>query len=295
MSDNSSEINQKQIGDYLLLELVGSGNFANCYTAMHIPTKERVAIKIIDIQKLNSDEISKARLFSEIAILKKIRHKNIIKLYEEIETPEFLYLVMEYCDSGELFDYIVTKEQLNEKQACVFYQDIIDALSYLHSQNISHRDVKPENILLDKTPKRINCKLIDFGLSKIYEKNQLLETPCGTTYYSPPEVLRNEPYNGLLADVWSTGVLLFSMVCGFLPFNEDDEDENIKKIIAGDYYLPEEDISPELADLIVHLLDIDSSTRYTFEQIREHPWFKIVSKKDQLIQIQEDIYLWYPS
>ena len=191
-----------------------------------------------------------------------------------METPETIYLVMEYCNTGELFDYIVSKDQLSEKQACMFYQDIIDALTYLHSQQIVHRDIKPENILLDTINRKINCKIIDFGISKIYEKNKLLETPCGTASYAPPEMHRNDPYDGIHSDVWSSGVLLFSMVCGFLPFNEEDEEENIRNILKGNYYIPEDDLSPELTDLLKHLMDINPKTRYNLEQIKENSGVK---------------------
>ena len=277
MSSDSSPIQERQVGDYLIQDILGDGGFAKVYLGMHIPTKERVAIKIIDKEELFSEEINKKRLFLEISILKKVRHKNIIKLYEIMETPATLYLVMEYCNNGELFDYIVSKDKLNEKQACVFYQEIIDALSYLHSINIVHRDVKPENILLNTINRKINCKLIDFGISRTFEKNELIETPCGTASYAPPEMHNGERYNPILSDVWSSGVLLYSMVCGFLPFNEEDEYINIKNIIQGNYEFPEDEgLSSEVIDLIRHLLDINTSTRYNLEQIRQHPWFNLI-------------------
>ena len=277
MSSDSSPIQERQVGDYLIQDILGDGGFAKVYLGMHIPTKERVAIKIIDKEELFSEEINKKRLFLEISILKKVRHKNIIKLYEIMETPATLYLVMEYCNNGELFDYIVSKDKLNEKQACVFYQEIIDALSYLHSINIVHRDVKPENILLNTINRKINCKLIDFGISRTFEKNELIETPCGTASYAPPEMHNGERYNPILSDVWSSGVLLYSMVCGFLPFNEEDEYVNIKNIIQGNYEFPEDEgLSSEVIDLIRHLLDINTSTRYNLEQIRQHPWFNLI-------------------
>jgi len=276
MSLESSPLKEKQIGDYLIQELIGTGGFAKVYVGMHIPSKERVAIKIIDKEVLFIEEINKKRLLLEISILKKVRHKNVIKLYEIMETPQAIYLVMEYCNTGELFDYIVSKEQLTEKQACIFYQEIIDALTYLHSQQIVHRDIKPENILLDTIERKIDCKIIDFGISRCYEKNRFIETPCGTASYAPPEMHRGEPYDGILSDVWSSGVLLFSMVCGYLPFNEEDEYENIRNIIKGNYYIPEDELSPELCDLLKHLLDINPRTRYNLDQIKEHPWFNIV-------------------
>ena len=277
MSGDSSPIKDRQIGDYLIKgESIGTGGFAKVFVGMHIPTKERVAIKIIDKEELFSEEINKKRLLLEISILKKVRHKNIIKLYEIMETPETLYLVMEYCNTGELFDYIVSKDKLREKTACKFFQEIIDALSYLHSQCIIHRDIKPENILLSKINRNINCKLIDFGISRTYEKDKLVNTPCGTASYAPPEMHNGVPYNPILTDVWSAGVLLFSMVCGYLPFSEEDDYENIRNILKGNYEIPEDELSPELVDLIKHLLDINPNTRYNLEQIKQHPWYNII-------------------
>ena len=143
MSSESSSIKERQIGEYLIKDLIGAGGFAKVYRGIHIPTKETVAIKIIDKEEIFEEEINRKRLISEISLLKKVRHKNIIKLYEIMETPETIYLVMEYCNNGELFDYIVKKTNLDEKQACAFFQEIIDALSYLHSIKIVHRDIKP--------------------------------------------------------------------------------------------------------------------------------------------------------
>ena len=272
----SSDNNTKQVGDYLLNDEIGSGGFPKVVLGTHIPTGEKVAIKIMDKEQILSDELNRERVLSEIAILKIVRHNNIIKLYEVMETPKNIYLVMEYCDGGELFDYIVSKQHLSEKQACVFFQEIIDALTYLHSQNIVHRDVKPENILLESFGKKMTCKLIDFGISRTYTLDKLISTPCGTASYAPPEMHRGEEYYGLLSDVWSAGVLLYAMVFGYLPFCEEDEDTNIDNIIKGNYEIPEE-ASPDLTDFLKHILDIDPLTRYDLEQIKQHPWYNIVS------------------
>ena len=272
---------QNQIGDYLLNEEIGSGGFAKVVLGTHIPTGEKVAIKIMDKEQILSDELNKERVLSEISILKIVRHNNIIKLYEVMETPQKIYLVMEYCDGGELFDYIVSKQHLSENQACHFFQEIIDALTYLHSQNIVHRDVKPENILLESFGKSMTCKLIDFGISRTYTLDKLIGTPCGTASYAPPEMHRGEEYYGLLSDIWSAGVLLYAMVFGYLPFCEEDEDTNIENIIKGNYEIPEE-ASPLLSDFLTHILDIDPLTRYDLEQIKKHPWYNIVSPKKAL-------------
>ena len=271
-----SNENNKQVGDYLLNEEIGSGGFAKVVLGIHIPTGEKVAIKIMDKQQILSDELNKERVLSEIAILKIVRHNNIIKLYEVMETPQKIYLVMEYCDGGELFDYIVSKQHLSEKQACTFFQEIIDALTYLHSQNIVHRDVKPENILLETLGDSRTCKLIDFGISRTYTLDKLITTPCGTASYAPPEMHRGEEYYGLLSDVWSAGVLLYAMVFGYLPFCEEDEDANIDNIIKGNYEIPDE-ASPELKDFLKHVLDIDPLRRYDLEQIKKHVWYNKVT------------------
>ena len=274
MSDDE-DIKDKQVGDYILNDELGSGGFGKVVLGTHIPTGEKVAIKIMDKEQILSDELNKERVLNEISILKIVRHNNIIKLYEVMETPQKIYLVMEYCDNGEMFDYIVSKQHLTEEQSCVFFQEIIDALTYLHSQNIVHRDVKPENILLQTFGNTLTCKLIDFGISRTYTLDKLISTPCGTASYAPPEMHKGEEYYGLLSDVWSAGVLLYAMAFGYLPFCEEDEDVNIDNIIKGNYEIPEE-ASPDLEDLIKHIMDIDPLTRYDIEQIKKHPWYNLV-------------------
>ena len=275
MSTEAFSEKENPIGDYLLNEELGSGGFAKVVQGIHIPTGEKVAVKIMDKAQIFSEPLNLNRIRREIAILKIVRHKNIIKLYELMETPHKIYLVMEYCNGGELFDYIVSKQHLTERQACRFFQEIIDSLEYLHSLNIVHRDIKPENLLLDTTGHHISLKLIDFGISNCYNPDKLLNTPCGTASYAPPEMHKGEEYYGLLSDVWSAGVVLYAMVFGYLPFCEEDEDTNINNIIEGNYEIPEE-ASPELADLLSHLLDINPLTRYDLEQIKQHRWFNLV-------------------
>ncbi len=274
MSAETYSEKENPIGDYLLNEELGSGGFAKVVQGIHIPTGEKVAVKIMDKAQIFAEPLNLNRIRREIAILKIVRHKNIIKLYELMETPHKIYLVMEYCNGGELFDYIVSKQHLTERQACRFFQEIIDSLEYLHSLNIVHRDIKPENLLLDTTGQHKSLKLIDFGISNCYNPDKLLNTPCGTASYAPPEMHKGEEYYGLLSDVWSAGVVLYAMVFGYLPFCEDDEDTNISNIISGNYEIPEE-ASPELADLLIHLLDINPLTRYDLEQIKRHPWFNM--------------------
>ena len=276
-NQNNIDLNiDKQISDYILIDEIGCGGFAKVVKGIHIPTGEKVAIKVMDKIQLFTDPLNLRRVKSEISILKIVRHKNIIKLYEVIETPKKIYLIMEYCEGGELFDYIVKKQHLTERQACVFFQEIIDSLEYLHSLNIVHRDIKPENLLLDKINKKLSLKLIDFGISNTYSMQSLSITPCGTASYAPPEMHKGEKYYGLLTDIWSAGVVLYAMVFGYLPFCDDDEETNITNIIDGNYEIPSS-ASPELYDLLLHLLDINPITRYDLDQIKIHPWYNLIS------------------
>jgi len=179
---------------------------------------------------------------------------------------------MEYAEGKELFDYIVLKKRLSEMEACKLYQEIIDGIEYLHIQNIVHRDLKPENLLLDH---KKSIKISDFGLSTIYSNDKLLKTPCGTPSYAPPEMLKGQKYHGLLSDIWSSGVILFAMVCGYLPFSESKEEMVIRKIVQGNYEIPDH-VSPLLKDFMKNVLKQDPLERYDLEQIKEHPWFNIM-------------------
>ena len=196
--------NPKKKGPYILGQTLGEGAFAKVKVATQIHTHEKTAIKILDKSRLLEDERDVQRLKKEINILKKLHHKNIIQLYEIMESKTSLYIVMEYCEKGELFDYIVNNGKLNEKEACRLFQQIINGVEYLHEQNIIHRDLKPENILLDYNT---NIKISDFGLSTFYNKNIYLQTPCGTPSYAPPEMLNGNEYNGTSSDIWSCCII----------------------------------------------------------------------------------------
>ena len=268
---------EKTIGDYIIQNELGCGGFAKVYQGIHIPTGEKVAIKIMDKSQLMEDPLNFQRVENEISILKKVHHKNIIKLYELMESPQKIYLVMEFCEGGELFDYIVNHKKLSEKQACKFFQEIINSLEYLHSQSIVHRDIKPENMLLYNINEKnkIEIKLIDFGISRNYPRNKLLNSPCGTTAYAPPEMHKREEYYGLLTDIWSAGVVLYSMIYGYLPFSDDDSEENIQNIINGNYEL-DSCASENVRNLIKNCLNVDPLKRYDLNQIRSHQWFNLV-------------------
>lgn len=278
---------EKQVGDYILNEAIVEGSNSQVFQATHIPTGEKVAIKILNKIKMNSQPELKKKSEREMSILKKMFHKNIIKLFEIMETSQRLYIVTEFCEGGDLYNYISTRGHLSERQSCKFFHEIIEALSYLHSQQIAHRDIKPENFLLDTSGKSISLKLIDFGISSNYKGN-LLETSCGTSAFAAPEMYVGGKYNPLFCDVWSSGIVLYAMMFGYLPFGDENEINNIKNIVSGDYEIPEE-ASDDLRDLLTHIIEVEPNKRYNLEQIKNHKWYNSV-KVDSLPGLNVDKY-----
>jgi len=211
----------KMIGDYILKDTIGKGTFSTVKLGEHIKTKEKVAIKILNKEKIKENDDLK-RVKREIKILSMMDHPNIIKTYKITENTRNYYIIMEYCNGGELFNYIVDKGKLEENEASMFFYQLINALDYIHSLGIAHRDLKPENLLLLDNKL---IKIIDFGLSNFFSEKKLLETPCGSPSYAPPEIIKGEKYNGFYIDIWASGIILFAMLCGYLPFDDDEEDE----------------------------------------------------------------------
>ena len=285
--------------DNLLMELlskinfkldkkIGEGRFSIVKLGIHSLTKEPVAIKILDKTKIATLE-DKERINREIKIMKKINHFNITKLYSVIETKYIIYLVQEYVQGKELNDYLYTKGKLSEIEACKFFHQIISGLSYLHHCGIVHRDFKPENILLTNDDKIL--KIIDFGLGNTYEKGQLLKTGCGSPCYIPPEMIKEMGYNGEETDIWSAGIILYLMLCGTLPFYEEDNQLLYQKIIKGEYTIPKY-LSEEAKDIIKQILEVDPKKRINFEKIKKHPWFNIINTKYMMfkgIDVDSDI------
>ena len=259
----------KQIGNYKIGAELGSGAFGKVVIGKSILTNQTVAIKILDKFILSQTPEDYELVHQELSILKIVKHKYIAQLYEILETSQFIFIVIEYCEGKDLMDYILTKSKLSEKESLKFFQQLINTLLYLHSQNIAHRDIKIDNMLLDKEK---NLKLVDFGLSTKYSDDELLNQPCGTVVYAAPEVLDGKEYHGMLADVWSSGIVLFGMISGFLPFCDNDDEINKKNVLKGKIDIPEF-FPPLVKDLLKHMLDINPITRYTLQEIREHPWF----------------------
>ena len=208
----------------ILGKTIGEGTFGKVKLGTHILTGDKIAVKILEKERI-TDVADVERVSREIHILKLIRHPNIIQLYEIIETPKQLYLIMEYANGGELFDYIVKKTRVDEYESCNYFQQIISGIDYIHKLNIVHRDMKPENLLLDHKNK---IKIVDFGLSNTFKDDEMLKTAWGSPCYAAPEMIAGKSYIGQKADIWSWGVILYALVWGFLPF-EDQNTSNLYK------------------------------------------------------------------
>lgn len=254
-------------GLYHLKETIGSGGFGKVKLAVHILTGERVAIKIMNKLALGPDL---PRVKTEIEAMKAFNHKHICRLYQVIENDERVFLVLEYCPEGELFDYVVAKDKLTEREAKYFFHQIVSAVAYIHYKGYAHRDLKPENILLDESH---NVKIIDFGLCAKPKggMDHHLYTPCGSAAYAAPELVSGKEYLGDMADVWSMGVLLYALLCGYLPFDDDSITVLCKKINSGKYSTPPW-LSAESVEIIDQLLQVNPMRRISMRHLLNHPW-----------------------
>ena len=265
---------QDSLENYTFIKTIGEGTFGKVKLAIHKLTQEKVAIKILEKKKINNEK-DLERIKKEIKYLKMLNHPNIIKIYEIIESEDNFYISMEYVSGGELFNYIVKNKRLNEDETSFFYSQIIHIIKEIHKHKICHRDLKPENLLLTQNK---TIKLIDFGLSNEYE--DYLITPCGSPCYASPEVIKGKKYSGLGIDLWASGIILFSMLCGYLPFDDKNNDELFKKILKCKIEFPKKNIISENAqDLIRKILEPEQSKRIKLEEILNHPFLSYGNKR----------------
>ncbi|CAN3372986.1 hypothetical protein DIURU_002876 [Diutina rugosa] len=257
-----------RIGKYQVIKTLGEGSFGKVKLAQHCVTGQRVALKIINRKTLAKSDMQ-GRIEREISYLRLLRHPHIIKLYDVIKSKDEIIMVIEYAGK-ELFDYIVQRGRMPEDEARRFFQQIIAAVEYCHRHKIVHRDLKPENLLLDD---KLNVKIADFGLSNIMTDGNFLKTSCGSPNYAAPEVISGKLYAGPEVDVWSSGVILYVMLCGRLPFDDEFIPALFKKISNGVYTLPNY-LSPGAKHLLTRMLVVNPLNRITIHEIMEDPWFK---------------------
>ncbi|XP_073225430.1 CBL-interacting serine/threonine-protein kinase 12-like [Cicer arietinum] len=268
---SKKETSSLLLGRFEIGKLLGHGTFAKVYYARNIKTGEGVAIKVIDKEKILKGGLV-AHIKREISILRRVRHPNIVQLFEVMATKTKIYFVMEYVRGGELFNK-VAKGRLKEEVARKYFQQLISAVGFCHARGVYHRDLKPENLLLDENG---NLKVSDFGLSAVSDQirqDGLFHTFCGTPAYVAPEVLARKGYDGAKVDLWSCGVVLFVLMAGYLPFHDQNVMAMYKKIYKGEFRCPRW-FSPDLSKLLIKLLDTKPETRIAIPEIMENRWFK---------------------
>ncbi|KAK1436354.1 hypothetical protein QVD17_02133 [Tagetes erecta] len=283
MDDKS--INGVLHGKYELGRQLGHGTFAKVYHAKNVHTGKNVAIKIVGKEKVirvgMMDQIKR-----EISVMKMVQHPNIVELYEVMASKSKIYFAMELVRGGELFSKIA-KGRLREDVARSYFQQLISAVDFCHSRGVYHRDLKPENLLLDEEG---NLKVTDFGLSAFCDhlrQDGLLHTTCGTPAYVAPEIIGKKGYDGAKADIWSCGVILYVLLAGFLPFQDENIVAMYRKIYRGDFKCPPW-FSSDARRLITKLLDPNPSTRITISKIMESPWFKKSAPKNTKFRVEDE-------
>ncbi|XP_047310069.1 CBL-interacting serine/threonine-protein kinase 23-like [Impatiens glandulifera] len=266
-----------RVGKYELGQTLGQGTFAKVKFAKNLETGENFAIKILDKENVFKNKMID-QIKREISTMKLIRHPNVVRMYEVMASKTKIYIVLELVTGGELFDRIATKKRLNEPEARKYFQQLINTVDYCHSRGVFHRDLKPENLLLDGNG---DLKVSDFGLSALpqqFREDGLLHTNCGTPNYVSPEVIHDKGYDGAKADIWSCGVILFTLMAGRIPFEDPNMHALYTKISKADYTFPTF-FSSSVMKLIKRILDPNPQTRITAAEIIENDWFNKGYKK----------------
>ncbi|KAJ6251475.1 protein kinase [Anaeramoeba flamelloides] len=260
---------QKTIGNYELSKIIGETRLGKVRIGKHKLTNRKVVIKILEKKKVKLENGGIERLQREMKILSLVEHPNIVQLLEILQDQNSWYIITEYLEHGELFDFIIAHQKLNESTTRRFFSEIISGIEYCHNLGIVHRDLKPENLLLDQNHR---VKIIDFGFSNFSLPNQLLETQCGSPHYIAPEIILGRGYDGVKCDIWACGVILYVLLIGCLPFKNENPKLLMEKILSGEFDVPNF-ISEEAKDLLSKMLEVNPNERITIEGIQQHPWF----------------------
>ena len=266
------------IDNYIFQNDIGEGNFGKVKLSIFKKTGEKFAVKIMNKKRI--ELIMKNKIFRENKIITKFHHLNVISVFEIIEDLSNYYIIMEYCEKGELFEYILSHQKLKEDECSLFFYQIINGVGHIHSMGIAHRDLKPENILL--TDKNI-LKIIDFGLSHEFnEKSELLNTKCGSPSYASPEIILGKEYDGFKSDIWSCGIILYAMATGYLPFEGENNKILFKEILECNPDFPIY-LSEDIHNLISCILTKNPDERISIENIKQHKFYlkgkKLFEKK----------------
>lgn len=268
---------QQVIDLYEFEQTIGQGHYAVVKLAKHRFTSEKVAIKIID--KLKLDKISRDHLYQEVKCMKLVQHANVVRLYEVIDTPSKLYLILELGDGGDMYDVIMKHANgISEKQSKNYFRQIVSAIKYCHDLHVVHRDLKPENVVFFSQTGQV--KLTDFGFSNIFVPGTKLLTSCGSLAYSAPEILLGDSYDAPAVDIWSLGVILYMLVTGRAPFQEANDSETLTMILDCKYYLPP-NLSSDCIELISRMLVRDPEKRILLDEIDKHRWFKELEEDEE--------------
>ena len=274
LEHNNTSYPKTSLSYYKIGRSIGHGAFGKVNIALHILSGRIVAIKSFNKIKKSFPNY---KISYEIKLLKKLRnHKNIIKYFEHFENDKHFCIVMENISGGNLLSAINKMSKFSEPMAKNIFKQLMETIKFLHSIGIVHRDIKPDNILieLDNT-----IKLCDFGVSKEVKEGQLLMDSCGTPAFVAPEILKDSPYNPYMTDIWSSGVVLYAMITGFFPFRGVNESDLHRNILSGAF--PKlKDVSNELKDLLNKILEVNPNKRITIEDILKHPWLNDVNIND---------------
>jgi len=268
--DSELYTTQGSVEDYEIGSVLGIGSYGVVKEALHKASGENVAIKVYERYKvLTTQKMNYVK--REITVMKNIDHKNLTKLHEVICTPKEIFIVMEFIKGISLLDYMESQvdKRINEREAIEIFKQIVSGIKYCHNNNIIHRDIKLENIIIDNS---LNVKIIDFGFSTWTIRGQRLKLFCGTPSYMPPEIVRKRSYNGPPIDIWSLGVLLYTMLCGVFPFKGATEQELCRTILRGVFSFPSH-VSDKAKKLVIKMMDSEPKSRPTINDVECDPFF----------------------
>eukprot|EP01028_Stygiella_incarcerata_P013562 TRINITY_DN82781_c0_g1_i1.p1 TRINITY_DN82781_c0_g1~~TRINITY_DN82781_c0_g1_i1.p1 ORF type:complete len:548 (-),score=180.22 TRINITY_DN82781_c0_g1_i1:201-1844(-) len=257
------------VGPFILGDTIGSGSTSKVKSAVHKDTGTRVAIKILRKEMLTRNPMLRRKVEREIAAMKLLEHPNVLRLYDILQSSRYLFLVLEYVENGELYQYLRKRGKLSAEDAFRFFRELINGVEYLQSRFIAHRDLKLENILLDKDN---HVKIADFGMANLMRDGEFLASSCGSPHYASPEVVRGVKYHGLRSDIWSCGVILFALVSGRLPFDDKNIQRLLDKVVLGKVEIPS-NIDPLVADLIARMLRVNPEERISVQEMKKHSWW----------------------